>query len=348
MRNYKDHLIPTGSKIRSALIKLNSLGSDAILFVVDTTDTLIGSITDGDVRRALIEDYTTDDVVDKIIQDNPKFIEKDNYDIFKVIEYRKGKFRIIPIVDKNGRIVNVINFDYLKSYLPLDAILMAGGRGSRLSPMTDTIPKPLLKIGDKAIMEHNVDRLALFGIDDFWFSINYLGEQIEEYFGTGENKNRCIEYVEEEKPLGTFGAIANIDSLRHEYVLITNSDILTNMDYEDFFINFLKEKADMSIVSIPYEVDIPYAVLETQNNVIKDFKEKPTYTYYSNGGIYLVKKELLVRIPRNTFYNATDLLDSLIKDGKKIISYPISDYWLDIGKPADFEKAQRDINQIKF
>ena len=348
MRKYSEHLIRKGSTIKEALLMLDALASDAILFVVDDNDGLIGTITDGDVRRALIKDYTTDNMVDEIIQDNPKSIEKDNYDIHKVIEYRESKFRILPIVDKDKRIVNVINFGRIKSYLPLDAVIMAGGRGSRLQPMTDTKPKPLLEIGSKPIMEHNVDRLALFGIDDFWFSIRYLGEQIQDYFGKGVNKNVSIEYITEDEPLGTLGAVSKVSAFKHDYVLVTNSDILTNLDYEAFFLDFIKEGADMSIVSIPYRVDIPYAVLETENNVIKDFKEKPTYTYYSNGGIYLVKREILESIPNNTFYNATDLIDDLIKDNKKVISYPFSNYWLDIGKPADFEKAQRDINQIKF
>jgi dTDP-glucose pyrophosphorylase len=348
LRSYKEHLILSGTAIKEALVQLDTLASDAILFVVDDNDKLIGSLTDGDVRRALIKDISTAEKVDLIIQANPKQIKKNEYDIHKVIEYRKSDFKILPIVDEDGVVTNVINFRLLKSYLPVDAIIMAGGRGSRLAPLTDTIPKPLLPVGDKPIMEHNLDRLALYGIDDFYVSIRYLGQQIIDYFGKGDSKNIKIEYLGEDEPLGTIGAVSQVSEFQHNYVLLTNSDLLTNLDYERFFLDFMDNDADISIVSIPYRVDIPYAVLETNDNVITDFKEKPTYTYYSNGGIYLFKKEILESIPKNTFYNATDLLDKALADNKNVISYPLSNYWLDVGKPADYEKAQRDINQIKF
>jgi len=153
-------------------------------------------------------------------------------------------------------------------------------------------------------------------------------------------------FVWEEEALGTLGAASLIESFHHDYVLITNSDILTMLDYEDFFIDFIEKDADMSVATIPYQVDIPYAVMETKDHQVTSFKEKPTYTYYSNGGIYIVKRELLRRIPKNSFYNATDLMEQLIKDGGKLISYPIRQYWLDIGKPDDFEKAQSDIKHL--
>jgi NDP-sugar pyrophosphorylase family protein len=225
---------------------------------------------------------------------------------------------------------------------------MAGGRGQRLQPLTNTTPKPLLKVGGKPIMEHNLNRLTKFGIDDFWVSVKYLGEQIEDYFGTGTQKNINIEYVWEKESLGTIGAVAQISNFKHDYVLVTNSDLLTNIDYEHFFLEFIKQGADLAVLTIPYQVAIPYAVLETEKGEVKSFKEKPTYTYYSNGGIYLMKREMLGYIPQNTFFNATDLMEELITKNKKIISFPFSGYWLDVGKHEDFEKAQNDINNIKF
>ena len=348
MRNFRDHLITSGETIKEALIKLEILAKDAILFVVNENDNLIGSLTDGDVRRGLIKGITIDDLVNSIIQSNPRFIRKGDRDITKVIEYREGNFRIIPVLDKDNKVVNVINFRETRSYLPVDAVIMAGGRGTRLQPLTDTVPKPLLKVGDKAIMEHNVDRLALYGIDDYWFSVKYLGEQIEEYFGNGNDKNRNIDYVWEEIPLGTIGAVSKIKNFEHDYILLTNSDILTNLDYEHFFVDFLEQDADFSVVTIPYKVNVPYAVLETEDREITNFKEKPSYTYYSNGGIYLMKKSVLKYIPEEVFYNATDLMEKLIEEKKKVISYPLSGYWLDVGKHEDFDKAQRDIKQIKF
>lgn len=327
---------------------MDALASDAILFIVGQDDVLIGSLTDGDIRRGLIKGISIESEVDQVMQPEPKFVRKGEQDIQQIIAYREKNYRVIPVVNKKNQIVNVINFRVLRSYLPLDAVIMAGGKGSRLRPLTENTPKPLLRIGDKPIMEHNVDRLALYGIDDFFISVKYLGEQIRSYFGEGTEKNINIDYVWEDTPLGTIGAVSKIQNFQHDYILLTNSDILTNLDYEHFFLDFLKQDADLSVVTIPYQVDIPYAVLETDNGHIVNFREKPTYTYYSNGGIYLIKKSALDLLPKGQAYDATDFMEKLIQQKKKVVSYPLSGYWLDIGKHEDFEKARRDINQIKF
>ena len=348
MNTYRKHLLKTGSTIRDALARLEILAKDAILFVVDDHNTLIGSLTDGDVRRGLLRGVTIDQGVDEIIQSHPRFLRKEDHDLAKVIEYRDNNFRIIPILDKNDRVINVINFRELKSYLPVDAVIMAGGRGKRLSPLTDNTPKPLLKLADKPIIEYNLQRLILYGIDDFWICIKYLGKQIEEWGGDGRERNICIQYIYEEEPLGTIGAVSMINNFSHDYVLVANSDILTNIDYEHFFLDFLKQEADLSVVTIPYAVDIPYAVLETNNGNVLNFREKPTYTYYSNGGIYLLRREVVKFIPPHKPFDATDLIEILLKAGKKVSSYALAGYWLDIGRHEDYLKAQKDIYNIKF
>jgi dTDP-glucose pyrophosphorylase/mRNA-degrading endonuclease RelE of RelBE toxin-antitoxin system len=348
MRNYREHLLFSGSTVKQALIRLDLLAKDAILFIIDENEILIGSLTDGDIRRGLIKGITIEDSVNQIINSKPRFIKKGERDLQKIIEYREGNYRIIPVIDKDNKVVTIINFRNTRSYLPVDAVIMAGGRGQRLQPLTDSIPKPLLKVGEKAIMEHNVDRLALYGIDDFWFSVKYLGKQIEDYFGDGKERNIAIEYIWEDEPLGTIGAVSKITNFSHDYVLVTNSDLLTNLDYEHFYLDFINQDADFAVVTIPYQVSVPYAVLETTNGHIMSFKEKPTYTYYSNGGIYLMKKTVLDYLPKNKHFNATDLMEKLISEKKKIVSYPLLGYWLDVGKHEDFEKAQHDINQIRF
>ena len=348
MINYRKHLIAGETPIIEALKKFDNLGSNAILFVVDANDKLIGSLTDGDVRRGLLKGVNVNEAVAEIIQENPRFIKKDSRDIHEIIELRSQNFKIIPVTDKEGKVITILNFRNLRSYLPIDAIIMAGGRGQRLKPLTDITPKPLLKVGDKSIMEHNVDRLVLYGIDDFWFSINYLGDQIVDYFGDGKDKNCSIQYIWEDEPLGTIGSVSKIDDFKHEHVLVSNSDILTNLDYEAFYLDFIEKDADFSVATIPYNVSIPYAVLDTYKGNILNLKEKPTYTYYSNGGIYLMKRSVLEYIPKGEHFNATDLMEKLIQEKKKLVSYPLVGYWLDIGKHEDFQKAQNDINTIKF
>jgi dTDP-glucose pyrophosphorylase len=346
MRKPKDHIIPIDTKIKEALIRLNDLNLDNILFVVDSNNKLVGSLTDGDIRRALIKGLDIESSVEEVIQKEPKYIIKGQVNLNEIIKLREGNYKIIPVVDSDSKIMNVINFRNIKSYLPIDAVIMSGGRGQRLQPLTDTIPKPLLKVGEKAIIEHNLDRLALFGINDFWISLRYLGEQIENYLGNGDKKNLNIEYIWESEPLGTIGAVSKINNFQHDYILVTNSDLLTNIDYENFFLEFVKNNADLAVLTIPYQINVPYAVLETNNGIVKSLKEKPTYTYYSNGGIYLIKKNVLKLIPKDKYFNSTDLIESLIEKNYKVISYPFSGYWLDIGRHEDFERAQTDIKYI--
>jgi dTDP-glucose pyrophosphorylase len=346
--NFEKYLVYQNTPIKDCLIKLNKLGLDAILFVIDENNKLKGSLTDGDVRRGIINGLNLDGKVNNFIQLNPKFIQRGSYNIHEIIEFRNDGYKIIPVIDQEGKIVKTVNFRFLKSYLPIDVVIMAGGRGERLRPLTDSIPKPLLQVGGKSIIQHNIDRLISYGIDDFWISIRYLGQQIKEKIGDGSINNVKINYINEDVPLGTIGSVSKITQFEHDYVLVTNSDILTNLDYEQFFFDFIDSNADFSVATIPYNVNVPYAILETANKAITSFKEKPTYTYFANAGIYLMKKKVVKEIPSNQQYNATDLLDYLIKNNFNVRSFPLRGYWLDIGKHDDYNKAQEDINYIKF
>lgn len=346
--NFRKHLINNNCTIKHALELLSSTGLDTILFAINDNKQLIGSITDGDIRRGLLKGFSIENPIAEIINSNPKFIRKDNYSIDEIKNLRNNNFKVIPVVDNNNVIINIINFRSILSYLPIDVVVMAGGLGSRLKPLTDKTPKPLLKIGDKTIIDYNIDRLRSFGVDDFWISVGYLADQIKKHFGNGKSRNVNIDYVTEDTPLGTIGAVSKINNFKHDYILVTNSDILTNLNYENFFEDFIEKDADLSVVTIPYKVNIPYAVLETSNEKILSFKEKPSYTYYSNGGIYLIKKSILEYIPKNSFFDSTDLMEKLISEDKKVMSYPFIGYWLDIGKHEDLKKAQKDIKNIKF
>lgn len=348
MFDYKKHLFQEGQSLRFAMQLLDDLAPDAVLFVINSDSELLGTLTDGDIRRGIIAGKDVNGNVEDFIHTSPTVIHKGDYQIQDIINYRSEDFKLVPVLNEDNKIVNIINFRFFKSYLPVDAVIMAGGRGERLKPLTDNIPKPLLKVGDKPIIEHNIERLLRYGIDDFWISVRYLGHQIKEHFKDGSDKGVVIKYIFEEEPLGTLGAVSAVDSFQHDYILVSNSDLLTNIDYEDFFLDFLKSGAELSVVTIPYSVAIPYAVLETDNGQVLRFKEKPTYTYYSNGGIYLLKKSVIGLLPKNQFFNATDLMELLIMKGMKVNSYPLRGYWLDIGKHEDYKKAQEDIKHIIF
>lgn len=343
------HIINKKENVRPALAKLDKLGLDAILFVVDDMGKLVGSLTDGDLRRGFLNNLSFEDSILKYIQKSPISITQNNYTLAQLEEYKKKNFKIIPILDEYGVIIDILNFRIHQTIIPVDAVMMAGGEGKRLRPLTIETPKPLLKVGDKPIIEHNIDRLVNVGVKYVNLSVNYLGDQIENYFGDGKSKNIRIQYVREDKPLGTIGSILLVENFIHDDILIMNSDILTNVDFADFYREFKNSGADMAVAAVSYHVDVPYAVLEVNMmNEVQSLKEKPRYTYYSNAGIYLIKKELLKMIPFNEFYDITDLMEVIIEQGKKLITYPLTCYWLDIGKHDDFRKAQEDIKHIKF
>ena len=179
-------------------------------------------------------------------------------------------------------------------------------------------------------------------------SINYLGEQIIQHFGNGGNKNISIKYVTEKEKLGTIGSVSLVEKFYHNDILVMNSDLLTNIDLEEFYRKFVKKDAAMSVACIPYTVNIPYAIVETDAESVLSLKEKPNLTFHSNAGIYLIKKEFLNLIPKNSFFNATDMIESIIAHNKKVTYYSVLGYWLDIGKMDDFKKAQEDFKHIKF
>jgi dTDP-glucose pyrophosphorylase len=346
--SFRKHLVHCSLSVRELLSVLDQLASDAIVFIVDDNDKLLGSLTDGDLRRGFIKGLDFENSLLEFTQPNPKYVRKDKYDLKDIVYYRKKNYKILPVLNEDDKVVEVINFRKLKSYLPIDAVIMAGGRGERLKPFTDSVPKPLLKVGEKPIIEHNIDRLSSYGIFDMWISIRYLGNQIKDYFGNGSSKYLNINYIEEDSPLGTAGALSMVNGFTHNTVLLMNSDLLTNIDFEDFYLFFETESADMAVACIPYQVNIPYAVMETEAHLITGFVEKPTYTHYSNTGIYLIKKELIDLIPKEMFYQATDLMEELIRQKKKVAAYPMMGYWLDIGKPDDFTKAQEDIKHLNL
>jgi molybdopterin-guanine dinucleotide biosynthesis protein A len=265
LKNIEKHIINKRHTVRQVLSKLDVLATDAILFLVNDDLELIGSITDGDVRRGLIKGLGLEDEIVKFTQEHPKFFRKNQFDFSQMREWREKNYKIIPVLNKDNQIVDIINFRLQKSYLPIDAIIMAGGEGTRLRPMTLTKPKPLLEVGNKPIIEYNVDRLKAFGVKNVTLTIKYLGQQLIDYFGNGEDKDIFMQYVEENEPLGTIGAVGLIEAFYNDYILVMNSDLLTNVDFEEMFQELLEKKGEMIVATTPYEVEIPYGVIETEN-----------------------------------------------------------------------------------
>lgn len=345
---YDIHIISQEASLLDALKKISSIKEGPlVLFVVDKEQRMIGTLTDGDIRRALIREVRVDSPVCEAAHRNFNFLRKNiNDDVTNLRHQRDLKMKLVPILDEENHIVEIINLEKYRTKLPVDAVLMAGGKGERLRPLTERTPKPLIKVGDKCIIDYNVDSLISYGLKHISVTINYLGEQIEQHFSV-ERDGVKINTVREPKYLGTIGSIKFVETFYNDTILVMNSDLFTNIDYEDFYMHFKQHDADMSVAAVPYVVKVPYGVFNLEGRDIKGVTEKPTISYYANAGIYLIKKERLNLIPENVFFNATDFMDKLITNGFKVIRYPISGYWIDIGQHDELERAREIVKHIR-
>ena len=349
MIDLKKHLVKTSDNIKLALRRLNEISDfeTLTLFVADNTGTMVGSLTDGDIRRGFLRGLDLSCPVQDFMKTPFHYLNDNGMDPVKIKEIKRKGVRLLPVLNKEGKITRVIDFKSVKTVLPVDAVLMAGGRGERLRPLTDTIPKPLLKVGNKAIIDYNIDHLRKYGIRNYYLAIRYLGELIEQHLGTGENKDIRIQYIKESAPMGTFGSVAAISNFSSDVVMVMNSDLFTNIDLEDFYQNFIQQEADMSVATVPYTVDIPYAVLNLKDKLVEGLSEKPTYVFHSNAGIYLIKREIINTVKKPGYFDITDFMESIIKLGKRVTRYPIVGYWVDIGKHEDYQKAQEIVRHIE-
>lgn len=336
-----NHIISKDVTLLEALSCINTLAPEPlVLFVIDNDQRMVGTLTDGDSRRALIAGASVNDKAEKIMHCNFNCMRLDDAcNVQEIRRQKEMKMKLVPILDEERHIVDIINLEKYKTRLPVDAVMMAGGKGERLRPLTEKTPKPLLPVGDKAIIDHNVDRLISYGVKHISVTVNYLREQIEEHYREPHNGIQ-VQTVREPKFLGTIGSIKFVPKFFNDTVLLMNSDVFTNIDYEDFFLHFQQNDAEMSVAAIPYNVSIPYGVLDLDGRYIKGLLEKPKYNYYANAGIYLFKRRVLDEIPNDTFFNATDLIEKLISKGKKVIRYPLNGTWIDIGNPQEYQKAK--------
>jgi dTDP-glucose pyrophosphorylase len=347
MINFKQNLISHKASIIQAMEAIGNVPESLTLFVLDDTGSLIGTLTDGDIRRGFLSELRLEDKVSRFMTSNFRFLKNDS-SLKQFREIRDSGISLLPVLDDSAHILKVIDLKKKKSILPLECVIMAGGRGERLRPLTDEIPKPMLQLGGKPILEHNIARLISFGIEKIYIAIRYRGQQIIDYFGDGSSRGISIEYIWEDKPLGTAGALSMIKNIDTEYLLLMNSDLYTDADFEDLFITLLEKNADIGIASVTHSVKIPYGIFKEENQVIHGIREKPVFRNYANAGIYILKKKLLDQVPANTFFDITDLISSTIGNQLKVIHNPIIGYWVDIGQPDDYKNAQEIIKHQRI
>lgn len=348
----QEHLISHGCAAREALARLDSITGSyrQALFVYDTGHKIIGSVTDGDIRRGLINGLDIDKPVEVFMNRHFHHFQKDRaIDPKSLRALRSENITIIPVLHPDHTLDKIINLHDLRSVLPVSALIIAGGKGLRLSPMTDHTPKPLLPVGGKPIIEHMLGRLMLYGIAECYISLHHMGEQITGYLGDGSSRGIHIQYLHEEEPRGTLGAASMINDVQHDYVIVQNADLLCNIDYEALYLFGKDNDFDVVVATFPFQVNIPYAVVEAgKQHTVAAISEKPSYTFHSNTGIYLFKTTVFDRLPRQGRVDTPDFLRQLLLEGYNIGHFPYIDYWLDIGSPEDYLRAQEDIKHLRL
>ena len=334
----KKHSIKPEVSIREAMKRINGLSGDSMtLFVVPEEGRIIGTVTDGDIRRALIKGKDLSDSVETVMNKHFLFTDGLNDLSGKMAEGRKRHIALLPVIE-NGKVKEIIDLRVMRAWLPLEAVMMAGGRGERLRPLTDDVPKPLLPVAGKPIIDYNVEELETYGIKKIFVTVNYLGDMIRNHFK--EKKGRAkVNCVTEPKRLGTFGSLAYVEGIESEDIIVMNSDLLSKIDFEAMYLHHKNSGADFTIAAVPYSVSVPFAIMRMEGKWIKSLEEKPTYNYFANGGVYIMKSELIGEIKKGEYLDAPDFIMNLINEGKKVGSFHIDGTWVDIGSPDDYRMA---------
>lgn len=341
--NWKKILLLPTSTIRDALTIIDNESLQIALVVLNNK--LVGTVTDGDIRRGLLNNLSLNDSIDKVMNKSPLTADYTFSKSTLISLLESKKISSIPIL-KKGELVGLETLHHLLSKPKLDnpVFIMAGGFGTRLRPLTDNCPKPLLKVGNKPILEIILQRFIDAGFHNFYISTHYLPEMIKEYFGNGSQWNVNITYVHESKPLGTGGALGLLpDTIEQLPLIMTNGDVLTNLDINALLEYHNKEDAIATMCVREYDYQIPYGVIDKDGNRVMGMTEKPTYKFHVNAGIYVVTPKLFNSVKENTKIDMPTLLESFIKNNNKVILYPLTEYWLDIGQMNEYKQAQKDI-----
>jgi dTDP-glucose pyrophosphorylase len=323
-------------------------GAKGIVLVVDEENKLIGTITDGDIRRALLKGLGLLEGIEKIIHYNP-IVAYSNMprEEIKDLFIRKA-VKQIPILSVDGTVEKILDINELLLPTGKDniVIIMAGGLGTRLKELTKEIPKPMLKAGKDPILQHIINNFKQYGYNKLILSVNYKADIIENYFQDGYAYGVKIEYVREKKRLGTGGGI----KLAKEYIkapfFVANGDIFTNLNLEAMMKFHIENEFDITVGTRKHSFQIPYGVINSKGNIIQDIEEKPTMDYLINGGIYCINPDIIEFIPDEEYYEITDLINRCIQEGKKVGTYEIKEYWMDIGKIEDYYKVNEDVYEL--
>ncbi len=323
-------------------IKVLHAGGMRIALVVDDANKLLGTITDGDIRRALLRHVDMDELVTDVMNSNPSTASIDDSRDSILTMMKNRDLLHMPIVDANNSVVGLETLQHLIDKIKYEnpVFLMAGGFGKRLSPLTNDTPKPLLNVGTKPILETILNQFIEYGFHDFYISTHYKANMVTDYFGDGSKWDVNINYIHEDEPLGTAGALGLLpDELPDLPIIMMNGDLLTKVNFEHL-LRFHNEHNNIATMSVcKYDFQVPYGVVEHDGHIIKDIVEKPIQNFFINAGIYVLNRCLLNCIDGNSYIDMPHFLKEQINKGEKISTFPLHEYWLDIGRMEEYEQA---------
>jgi len=345
MNEWKKLTIKSDTTLIEAMRVIEN-GSVKMVFVVEKENYLKGILTDGDIRRALLAGYELSDSIDSIYTKDPVVVNATDSNDTIIRKSIKCNSQQLPLIDKDGKLIGLKELkDLLVTYSQhTKVVIMAGGLGTRLYPLTEKVPKPLLHVGGKPMLETIIHTFKEYGFTDFLISVNYKSDMIKSYFGDGKEFSVTIEYIEENKRMGTAGSLSLMKEKLSSSFFVVNADLLTNINYNYMLQYHLTQGAEVTMATRHYEMQVPYGVIHTRNQQILDIEEKPVSKYIVSGGIYILDPSVLCMIPSDTFYDMPTLLEKLLQKNKKLLSFSIRerDYWKDIGSIDDYECANND------
>ena len=347
MKNIDGIKLNINSTIKEAL-KIIDSGAIRIALVVDSDNKLLGTLSDGDIRRGLLKNLSLNDTIEDLYSKSPTIASVNDSNERIIQKAISKQVYQIPVVDDEGIVVDIVNLATLLNITKKRnrVILMAGGLGTRLRPLTQDIPKPLLKVGNKPILETIIKNFANYGFVNITISLNYKGEMIKGYFGDGSDFGVNIDYIEENMRLGTAGALSLIENKPNEAFFVMNADLLTDVNFSHLLDFHSFSNSDATMCVREYEYQVPYGVIEVEESNVTSIVEKPIQKFFVNAGIYVLSPKVFDYIPKNEFYDMPTLFNTFIEKEKNVISFPIHEYWLDIGRMSDFEQAQSEYFRV--
>ena len=336
---WREAVLSPSASIKQAISKLNDTGLQIVL-VLDTSDILLGTLTDGDIRRGLLKGLTLEDAIDAAMRSNSLVVppEMGRGMVLQIME--ANRLRQLPVVDANRKVVGLHLWNEISfTSFPNSMVIMSGGLGMRLRPHTENCPKPMLLVAGKPILEHIIERAKTEGFSHFIIALQYLGHIIEDYFGNGENFGIRIEYLRETTPLGTAGALSLLIPRPELPFIVTNGDVLSDIRYGELLDFHARHTAIATMAVRLHEWQHPFGVVQTQGVDIVGFEEKPVARTHINAGIYALSPEALGSMAANTRCDMPTFFEQLQAEGKRTVAYPMHEPWLDVGRPDDLNQA---------